>query len=67
MSLAKEHEETEQNLVDVEELMKKYEVGELLPEDFRATVIIDLLTTDLKDHLQLITHDLSTRRSETRA
>ena len=33
-NLAKEHEETEKNLVDVEEFMKKYEVGELLPEDF---------------------------------
>ena len=36
--------------MDVEEFMKKYEVGELLPEDFWATVIIDLRTTDLKEH-----------------
>ena len=49
-NLAKELEEVEKKLMNVEELMKKYEVGELLTEDFRAIVIIDLRTTDLKEH-----------------
>ena len=49
-NLAKELEEVEKKLMNVEELMKKYEVGELVTEDFRAIVIIDLRTTDLKEH-----------------
>ena len=43
---AKKPEDIEKNLMNVEELMKKYEVlgGESLPEDLRVTVIIDLRT-----------------------
>ena len=46
--------------MNVEELMKKYEVlgGESLPEDLRVTVIIDLCAKDLKEHLELITREM---------
>ena len=40
--------------------IEKYEVlgGESLPEDLRVTVIIDLCTKDLKEHLELITREM---------
>ena len=54
---AKDPKDIEKNLMHVEELMKNYEVlaGQPLPEDLRATVIIDLCTKDLKKHLELTT------------
>ena len=57
---AKKPEDIEKNLMNVEELMKRYEVlgGEPLPEDLRVTVIIDLCTKDLKEHLELITREM---------
>ena len=57
---AKKPEDIEKNLMHVEELMKRYEVlgGEPLPEDLRVTVIIDLCTKDLKEHLELITREM---------
>ena len=56
-------EDIEKNLMNVEELMKKYEVlgGESLPEDLRVTVIIDLCTKDFKEHLELITREMKYR------
>lgn len=58
---AKKPDEIEKNLMHVEELMKKYEVlsGQPLPEDLRVTVIIDLCTKDLKEHLELITREMT--------
>lgn len=58
---AKDPKDIEKNLMRVEELMKKYEVlaGQPLPEDLRATVIIDLCTKDLKEHLELTTREMS--------
>ena len=60
---AKKPDDIEKNLMHVEELMKKYETmsGEALPEDLRATVIIDLCTKDLKEHLELSTKDMKYR------
>ena len=57
---AKKPEDIEKNLMHTEELMKRYEVlgGEPLPEDLRVTVIIDLCTKDLKEHLELITREM---------
>ena len=57
---AKKPEEIEKNLMNVEELMKKCEVlgGEPLPEDSRVTVIIDMCTKDLKEHLEFITREM---------
>ena len=57
---SKKPEDIEKNLMHVEELIKKYEVlgGDPLPEDLRVTVIIDLCTKDLKEHLELITREM---------
>ena len=45
----------------VEEYMKHYEVvaGADLPEDLKVTVIIDLCTKDLKEHLELSTREMT--------
>ena len=45
----------------VEENMKHYEVmaGADLPEDLKVTVIIDLCTKDLKEHLELSTREMT--------
>ena len=58
---AKKTDEIEANLMRVEELIKKYEhlANETLPEDLRVTVIIDLCVKDLKEHLELITKEMS--------
>jgi len=58
---AKKPDEIEKNLMHVEELMRKYDVlgGQALLEDLRVTVIIDLCTRDLKEHLELITREMS--------
>jgi len=58
---AKKPEELEKNLMKVEEYMKKYELmaGNELPEDLKVTVIIDLCTKDLKEHLELSTRDMT--------
>ena len=57
---AKKPDDIEKNLMHVEELMKKYEAlgGQALPDDLRVTVIIDLCTKDLKEHLELITREM---------
>ena len=57
---SKRPDEIEKNLMHVEELMKRYEVlaGSELPEDLRVTVIIDLCTKDLKEHLELMTREM---------
>ena len=57
---AKKPRDIEKNLMNVDEFMKKYEVlgGDPLPEDLRVTVIIDLCTKDLKEHLELITREM---------
>lgn len=58
---AKKTEEIEANLMRVEELIKKYEhlANDTLPEDLRVTVIIDLCVKDLKEHLELITKEMT--------
>ena len=47
---AKKVEDVEQNLMHVEELMRKYEnlARDTLPEDLKVTIIIDLCIRDLK-------------------
>ena len=54
-------DELEKNLMKVEEYMKHYEVmaGADLPEDLKVTVIIDLCTKDLKEHLELSTREMT--------
>ena len=58
---SKKPNELEKNLMHVEELMKRYELlaGAELPEDLRVTVFIDLCTKDLKEHLELITREMT--------
>ena len=58
---AKKPDETEKNLLAVENLIRKYEVmaGEPLPEDLRITVIIDLCPRDLREHLELSTKEMT--------
>ena len=53
---SKKPDELEKNLMKVEEYMH-YEAmaGADLPEDLKVTVIIDLCTKDLKEHLELST------------
>ena len=60
-SPSKKPEDIEKNMMHVEELMKKYEImsGDPLPEDLRVTVIIDLCVKDLKEHLELITREMT--------
>ena len=62
---AKKPDELEKNLMKVEEYMKKYEVmaGNELPEDLKVTVIIDLCTKDLKEHLELSTREMSYKQA----
>ena len=58
---AKKVEDIEINLMHVEEVIKKYEnlARDSLPEDLQVTVIIDLCTKDLKEHLELITKEMT--------
>jgi hypothetical protein len=58
---AKKPEELEKNLMHIEELIKKYEAlgGAELPDDLKVTLIIDLCTKDLKEHLDLTTKDMA--------
>ena len=58
---ARKTEDMEANLMKVEELIKKYEhlSTETLPQDLKVTVIIDLCVKELKEHLELITRDLT--------
>ena len=58
---SKKPDEVEKNLMKVEEYMKHYEVmaGADLPEDLKVTVIIDLCTKDLKEHLELSTREMT--------
>ena len=53
--------ELEKNLMTVVKYVKKYEVmaGTDLPEDMKVTVIIDLCTKDLKEHLELSTQEMT--------
>ena len=57
---AKKVQDIEANLMHVEELMRKYEslAKEVLPEDLKVTVIIDLTIKDLKEHMELSTKDM---------
>ena len=57
----KKPDELEKNLMKVEEYMKHYEfmAGADLPEDLKVTVIIDLCTKDLKEHLELSTREMT--------
>ena len=58
---AKKIEDIESSLMHVEEVIKKYEnlARDILPEDLKVTVIIDLCTKDLKEHLDLITKEMA--------
>ena len=58
---AKKPDEVEKNLMKVEEYIKKYEVMSVseLPEDLKVTVLIDLCPTDLKEHLELTTREMT--------
>ena len=58
---AKKPQEIENNLMHVEEIVSKYEslAKESLPEDLKVTVIVNLCSIDLKEHLELITKDMS--------
>ena len=58
---AKKPDEVEKNLMKVEEYIKKYEVmsDSELPEDLKVTVLIDLCPTDLKEHLELTTREMT--------
>ena len=63
---SKKPDELEKNLMKVEEYMKHYAVmaGADLPEDLKVTVIINLCTKDLKEHLELSTVRWPTNRDE---
>ena len=56
---SKKPDKLENNLMKVKEHVKKYEkmVGTDLPEDLKLTVIIDLCTKDLKEHVELSTRE----------
>ena len=58
-SPAKKPDEVEKNLMQVEELMRRYEqmADKSLPEDLKVTVIIDLCPKDFREHLELTTKD----------
>ena len=61
---SKKPDELEKNLMKVEEYMKHCQAmaGADLPEDLKVTVIIDLCTKDLKEHLELSTREMTNKQ-----
>ena len=55
--------EVEANLMNIEELIKRYESmttgDEKLPDDLKVTVMIDLCHKELREHLEMSTKDLT--------